>query len=135
MRAILLSLTMAAAATTAAVADIAPPPPSAPVTIVVGANDTNGEASVAAGSHLLVKLTVAGGTGYSWKLASDPSPGLTLLDQRTEKTAPRLGAPQAAVFEFEAQAAGQSELTFDLMPPGSGAEPARSYALTVTVDE
>ena len=135
MKAILLSLAMTAAAATAALADAAPPPPSSAVTVVAGANDTNGEATVSVGSHLVVKLTVAGGTGYSWKLANDPSPALSLVNQRTEKTAPRIGAPQAAVFDFEAPAAGQAELTFELMPPGASTEPARTYSLSVTVGE
>ena len=135
MRAILLGLALTAASVTAALADAAPEPPASPVTITAGANDTNGEASVNAGSHLVVKLTVAGGTGYSWKLANDPAPALALSDQRTEKTAPRIGAPQAAVFDFEAQAAGQAELTFELMPPGAEREPARTYSLSVMVAE
>ena len=135
VRTIGLALVLALGLTAPAWADAAPEPPQGPVTMVPGANETAGEASVSVGGHLIVKLTVAGGTGYSWQLAGDAGPELTLADQRTERTAARLGAPQAAVFEFEAQAAGQKELTFNLVPPGAGAEPTRSYVLTVIVGE
>jgi predicted secreted protein len=117
-------------------ADAAPEPPSA-ATVTASANDTAGDASVGVGEHLVVRLPVSGGTGYSWSLASEAGPELALSDQRMERAAARLGAPQLAVFDFEAQAAGQKELTFQLSPPGAGgeAQPAKSYVLTVTVSE
>lgn len=128
-----LALVLALGTVTQAFADAAPEPPQA-ATVTVGANDSSGEASVAVGSHLVVKLVVAGGTGHSWALDGDAGPELTLADQRTERTAARLGAPQAAVFDFEAQAAGQKTLTFNLVPPGGG-DAVRSYTLSVTVGE
>jgi len=69
-----------------------------------------------------------------WALDGEAGPELSLAGQRTERSAARLGAPQAAVFDFEAQAAGQKELTFNLVPPGGG-DAARSYTLSVTVSE
>src|SRR5690242_13188444 len=130
-----LALVLSLGAALPALADAGPEtPPQGPVTIVPGANETAGEASVGVGAHLVVKLTVSGGTGYSWKLSGDAGPELSLAGQRTERTAARMGAPQAAVFDFEAQAAGQKELTFELMPPG-GSDAARTYSLSVTVSE
>jgi predicted secreted protein len=111
--------------------------PAQSATVTAGANDTSGEATVGAGEHLLVRLTVSGGTGYSWKLATEVLPELVLSDQRMERSAARLGAPQLAVFDFDAQAAGRKELTFSLFAPGASDEtaPAKTYVLTVTVSE
>lgn len=136
MKTIGMAMLIAACAVSPAWADAAPEPPRA-ATVTASANDTAGEAAVSVGEHLLVRLPVSGGTGYSWSLASEAGPELALSDQRMERAAARLGAPQLAVFDFEAQAAGQKELTFQLSPPGAGgdAQPAKSYVLTVTVSE
>src|SRR5689334_8967728 len=101
LRIVALSFVVTLGAAVPAWADAAPEPREA-VTVSVGANESAGEANVGVGAHLVVKLTIAGGTGYSWALASDTGPELTLADQRTERTAQRLGAPQAAMFDFEA---------------------------------
>jgi predicted secreted protein len=135
LRVVGLALMLSLGVAPPAWADAAPEPPQGPVTIVPGASEMAGEASVGVGGHVVVKLTVSGGTGYSWKLSSEAGPELSLAGQRTERTAARMGAPQAAVFDFEAQAAGQKELTFELMPPGAGGDAARTYSLSVTVSE
>ena len=115
----------------------APPQPAQSTTVTAGANDASGQAAVGVGEHLLVRLPVSGGSGYSWKLESEVLPELVLSDQRMERAAARLGAPQLAVFDFEAQAAGRKELTFSLFAPGASDEtaPANTYVLTVTVNE
>ena len=112
----------------------AAPQPSAATVVTAGADDTNGEAGVAVGGHVLVKLPVAGGTGYSWRLSGEAGPELSFADQRVERSAPRLGAPQVAVFDFEAQAAGEKSLTFDFVAPGAS-EPTKIYTLTVTISD
>lgn len=109
-------------------------PALADVTITAGADEATGEASVGIGQHLIVRLPLAGGTGYSWKLADDGAPELALSGQRMERAAQRLGAPQVAVFDFEAQAAGAKTLNFDFVGPGES-EPTKSYVLSVTVSE
>ena len=132
----MIGVVIAAMAVLPALADV--PPPPAPVSITAGADEGTGEASVDAGSRLLVRLSVAGGTGYSWKLMGDAAPELSLVAQRTERQpGGRLGAPQQAVFEFDAQAAGQKELTFGFFAPGGTDEtaPAKTYVLTVTISE
>jgi predicted secreted protein len=130
-----LALLVAVATLLPAQADA--PQPAQSATVTAGANDASGEATVGVGEHLLVRLTVSAGTGYSWKLASEVLPELVLSDQRMERSAARLGAPQLAVFDFEVQAAGRKELTFSLFAPGAGDEtaPAKTYVLTVTVNE
>ena len=95
-----VSLCAAIVLVSTAWADAAPEPGS-PTVITAGADDSNGEAGVAVGAHLLVKLPVAGGTGYSWRLSGEAGPELSLAAQRVERSAPRLGAPQVAVFDFE----------------------------------
>ena len=132
-----LALVVLAAAFLPARADAPPQPTSQPASVTAGANDASGEAAVGVGEHLLVRLPVSGGTGYSWRMASEAGPELALSDQRMERAAARLGAPQLAVFDFEAQAAGQKELTFSFFAPGASDEtaPAKTYVLTVTVSE
>lgn len=117
-------------------ADLAPQ--AAAATITAGASDTAGEASVAVGEHLLVRLPGSAGTGHSWQLASDAGPELALLDQRVEPRTTRvLGGASMQAFEFDAQAAGQKELTFNYMGPGAAedAAPAKTYVLTVSIGE
>lgn len=120
-------------------ADLAPREPAAsPATVTAAANDTAGEASISVGEHLLVRLPSSPGTGYSWKLAGDGGPELALVNQRLEPRTTRLiGGAQMQAFEFEGQAAGQKDLTFDYVPPGAtgDAPPAKTYVLTVTVNE
>ena len=120
-------------------ADLAPRPPTAsPVTVTAASGATSGEASVAVGERLVVRLPGSAGTGYSWKLEGDAGPELALVDQRIEaKTGRVLGGAQMQAFEFEANAVGEKELTFNYGGPGASDEtaPAKIYVLTVSVSE
>jgi predicted secreted protein len=110
--------------------------PADNVTVTVAADQTDGEASLNVGQALLVRLPGSRGTGHSWSLADDTAPELQLVEQRTEGPTGRvLGGTQVQVFELLANASGTKSVTFNYVGPGAASEVAKTYTLTVTINE
>jgi predicted secreted protein len=87
------------------------------------------------GDTLRVVLAANVSTGYSWQVAANDAailqPGSS---QNTPAAQQRMGAPGRQTLSFTAKALGQDHLTLHYARPWEKhAQPARTYALSVTV--
>jgi predicted secreted protein len=75
-------------------------------------------------------------TGYSWSYAAKPSRSVLALvsDRTASEPSGVAGAPQPRTIIYRALAKGTTRLRLVLLPPGRGAKPTATLALTVTVN-
>lgn len=92
---------------------------------------------VAAGERFALRFRTSPGTGFSWRFAAEPDPRLLrFVEEKTEESkSGLLGAPETAVWIFEALAAGRAAIALEYVRPWeTEAEPARKHVFRVTIE-
>jgi inhibitor of cysteine peptidase len=107
-----------------------------PITVAPAAPGAESSNSIQTpyGQRLNVKLPAQLGTGFSWTLANDPKPFLTLMATRVSPASTAMGGVQTQEFEFNTDKAGETTLVFEYRRPWEkNVPPARIYTLSVKI--
>lgn len=128
-----VTLAMAAGASMPIIAAAESAPPA---TVEIGELGHSVSVQLRVGDTLRVVLAANPSTGYSWQVADNDS-GILLAtsSQKQPAAQQRMGAPGRQTLSFTARTSGQDRLTLSYARPWEkNAKPARSYAVSVSVD-
>ncbi len=92
------------------------------------------------GQNLVIELDTAGGSGYSWKVTTEPDAAVLKFVSATQEkkstdttsAVPLTGTPEVATTTFRAVGAGTTKVVLGHVPP-SGDAPEDTFSVTVTV--
>ena len=106
---------------------------------IVTQAENNSKLTVAPGERFAVRLASQAGTGYTWDFVTEPDTAvIKLVSTTTEEAAasptPAVGGSETMIWEFEAVAAGQSEIQLHYVRLFEGIDPAtQTFTLPVTI--
>ena len=148
---VLVAVVVAALVLSSSALSSSPPPePPPPTEITLSAGDDGRQVQLREGEALVISLEANPSTGYGWEL--DPGPldveGESILVQTAEEfqtqqelrspgagiqeVAPLLGAPETQILQFEARAAGETDLRLVYRRPWEeDAPPVDQFSLQV----
>jgi predicted secreted protein len=105
-------------------------------TVTLTEKDSGTTVPLSRGDHLVVRLAVSMGTGYSWHLEKEEAEILPFEDasQRERPPESKPGEPEIQVFRFIAKEKGSTSLTFNFNRPWDKAtRPLKVFSVAVRI--
>jgi inhibitor of cysteine peptidase len=105
-------------------------------TVILTKKDNATIVALSQGDHLVLRLPVSMGTGYSWQLEKEEKVTLPLEGKPEQEPSAETkpGATETQIFRFAAKQKGEVSLKFRLIRPWEKEiQPLKTYSVTVRI--